>query len=106
MTLDTVIAYAAVLGLPLWLVVEEVLQRFAPGAKAPVVAPGIGGRTARPRRRADGLGGPRRDRTCLFAILRFRCTPRSFAIVRRPLYSVRTLIRREPPDGRNDHAHR
>jgi len=39
MTLDTVIAYAAVLGLPLWLVVEEVLQRFAPGVKAPVVAP-------------------------------------------------------------------
>ena len=36
MTLESMIAYAAVLGLPLWLVVEELLHRFATGAKAPV----------------------------------------------------------------------
>lgn len=39
MTLETVIAYAAVLGLPLWLVVEEVLHRFASGAKVRAAVP-------------------------------------------------------------------
>jgi hypothetical protein len=39
MTLETMIAYTAVLGLPLWLVVEEVLHRFAAGAKALVAVP-------------------------------------------------------------------
>ncbi len=39
MTLETLIAYAAMLGLPLWLVVEELLRRFASGAKAPAAAP-------------------------------------------------------------------
>jgi hypothetical protein len=39
MTLETVIVYAAVLGLPLWLVIEEVLHRFASGAKVRAVAP-------------------------------------------------------------------
>jgi len=33
MALETMIAYAAVLGLPLWLVVEELLHRFASGAR-------------------------------------------------------------------------
>ena len=36
MTVETMIAYAAVLGLPLWLVVEELLHRFTTGVKAPV----------------------------------------------------------------------
>ena len=35
MTLETLIAYAAMLGLPLWLVVEELLHRFAAGARVP-----------------------------------------------------------------------
>jgi len=39
MTLETMIAYAAVLGLPLWLVVEELLHRRGTGAKAPVAVP-------------------------------------------------------------------
>jgi hypothetical protein len=41
MTLESVIAYVAVLGLPLWLVVEEVLHRFASGAKARVAATAV-----------------------------------------------------------------
>ena len=34
MALENLIAYAVVLGLPLWLVAEELLHRFAPGRKA------------------------------------------------------------------------
>jgi len=39
MPLGNVIAYAAVLGLPLWLVVEEVVHRFASGAKVRAAVP-------------------------------------------------------------------
>ena len=34
MVLENVIAYVVVLGLPLWLVAEELLHRFAPGHSA------------------------------------------------------------------------
>ncbi|HYS17622.1 MAG TPA: hypothetical protein VET45_11930 [Candidatus Binatia bacterium] len=34
MELENLIAYAVVLGLPLWLVAEELLYRFAAGRKA------------------------------------------------------------------------
>jgi hypothetical protein len=39
MTLETMIAYGAMLGLPLWLAVEEVLHRFASGARVRAAAP-------------------------------------------------------------------
>jgi hypothetical protein len=39
MPLENVIVYAAMLGLPLWLVVEEVLHRFAPGARVRAAVP-------------------------------------------------------------------
>ena len=39
MALENLIARAALLGLPLWLVVEELLHRFASGSRAPANAP-------------------------------------------------------------------
>jgi len=41
MTLETMIAYTAMLSLPLWLVVEEVLHRFASAAKVRATAPAV-----------------------------------------------------------------
>jgi hypothetical protein len=53
MALENLIAYAVALGLPLWLVVEEIRYRFAPrGAAEAVAAPAA---PALKRRAAEGV---------------------------------------------------
>jgi len=85
MPLENVIVYAAVLALPLWLVVEEVLHRFVFRRQGSGGRAAPRGRPARFRARTGGVA-----RLASTSPIRLASVP--LAVVRRPLYSVRTSI--------------